>query len=103
MATPGSSFTLTPIGYEENVGVGHPPRANDFQMILVSHRWSRSCMIFSRPQQCHRFNVLPDSRNSRYTSEMDVRENPNFITTSEILSPISRAQAITPRSDSLKS
>ncbi|GBM11721.1 hypothetical protein AVEN_156172-1 [Araneus ventricosus] len=53
-------------------------------MILVSRRWSRSCMIFFRPQRCRRFDVLPDSRYSRYTREMVVPENPNFIATSEM-------------------
>ncbi|GBM34655.1 hypothetical protein AVEN_122050-1 [Araneus ventricosus] len=71
-------------------------------MILVSCRWSRSCMIFFRPQRCRRFDILPDSRYSRYTLEMGVRENPNFIATSEILWPICRAPTITPRSNSLK-
>ncbi|GFV66879.1 hypothetical protein TNCV_1203181 [Trichonephila clavipes] len=28
IATPGSSFTPTPLGHEENVGVGKPSRAN---------------------------------------------------------------------------
>ncbi|GBM70675.1 hypothetical protein AVEN_270782-1 [Araneus ventricosus] len=72
-------------------------------MILVSRRWSRYCMIFFRPQRCRRFDVLPDSRYSRYTREMIVRENPNFIATSEMLCPLSRAPTITPRSNSLKS
>ncbi|GFT96147.1 uncharacterized protein TNCV_1884701 [Trichonephila clavipes] len=31
-------------------------------MILVSRRWSRSCMLFFRPQKFYRFHVLPDSR-----------------------------------------
>ncbi|GFY07427.1 uncharacterized protein TNCV_5086121 [Trichonephila clavipes] len=52
-------------------------------MILVSHRWSRSCMIFFRPQRRRRFGVLLDSQFSRCTREVVVRENPNFITTSE--------------------
>ncbi|GFS90717.1 hypothetical protein TNCV_3771401 [Trichonephila clavipes] len=42
-------------------------------MILVSRRWSHSCMIFFQPQRCRRFDVLSDSRNSRYTREMVVR------------------------------
>ncbi|GBO41021.1 hypothetical protein AVEN_265598-1, partial [Araneus ventricosus] len=67
-------------------------------MILVSRRWFRSCMIFFRPQRCRRFDVLPDSGYSRYTREMVVRENPNFIATSEMLCPISRAPTITPLS-----
>ncbi|GBN97244.1 hypothetical protein AVEN_56478-1 [Araneus ventricosus] len=58
-------------------------------MILVSRRWSRSCVIFFRPQRCRRFAVLPDSRYSRYTREMVERENPNFIATSEMLCLIS--------------
>ncbi|GFV62704.1 uncharacterized protein TNCV_901591 [Trichonephila clavipes] len=57
----------------------------------------------SRPQICRKFDVLPDSRYSRYTREMIVLENPNFIATSEMLCPISRAPAIKPRSNSLKS
>ncbi|GFX95243.1 uncharacterized protein TNCV_848341 [Trichonephila clavipes] len=68
-----------------------------------SRRWSRSCMIFFRPQRCHRFDVLPDSRYPRYTREMVVGENPNSVATSEMLWPISRAPPITPRSNSLKS
>ncbi|GFX43804.1 transposable element Tcb2 transposase [Trichonephila clavipes] len=31
MATPGSSFTPTPLGHEGNVRVGHHPRANALQ------------------------------------------------------------------------
>ncbi|GFU76368.1 uncharacterized protein TNCV_2158751 [Trichonephila clavipes] len=31
MATSGSSFTPTPLGHEENVGVGQPSRANALQ------------------------------------------------------------------------
>ncbi|GFV80317.1 hypothetical protein TNCV_4957201 [Trichonephila clavipes] len=31
MATPGSSFTPTPLGHEENVGVGHHTRAKALQ------------------------------------------------------------------------
>ncbi|GFT67646.1 uncharacterized protein TNCV_2361981 [Trichonephila clavipes] len=50
-------------------------------MILVSRHWSRSCMFFFRRQRCRRFDVLPDSRYSRYTREMVLRENPNVITT----------------------
>ncbi|GFT90074.1 uncharacterized protein TNCV_3102491 [Trichonephila clavipes] len=53
-------------------------------MILVSRRWSRSCIIFLRPQRCCRFDVLPDSRYPRYTREMVVRENPNSVATLEI-------------------
>ncbi|GFX36334.1 uncharacterized protein TNCV_4932471 [Trichonephila clavipes] len=64
-------------------------------MILVSHL---SCMTFFRSQRCRRFDALPDSRYSWYTREMIVRENPNCITTSEMLCPISRAPAITRRS-----
>ncbi|GFT00949.1 uncharacterized protein TNCV_4053731 [Trichonephila clavipes] len=60
-------------------------------MILVSRRWTRSCMIFFRTQRCRRFHVLPDSRYSRYTREMTVHENPNLIATSEMLYHISRA------------
>ncbi|GFX89775.1 uncharacterized protein TNCV_3712071 [Trichonephila clavipes] len=67
-------------------------------MILASCHWSRSCMFFFRSQQCRRFDVLPDSRYSRY-----VRENPNFIATSETLCPISRVPTITSSSNSLKS
>ncbi|GBM87894.1 Long-chain fatty acid transport protein 1 [Araneus ventricosus] len=48
-------------------------------MILVSRRWSRSCTIFFRPQRCRRFDVLPDSRYSRYTREMVVDELSNKI------------------------
>ncbi|GFU53106.1 uncharacterized protein TNCV_3098901 [Trichonephila clavipes] len=70
-------------------------------MILISRRWFRSCMTFFRPQRCRGFDVLPDSRYSRYTREMAVCENPNFITTSEMLCPISRVPAITLRSNSL--
>ncbi|GBM50338.1 hypothetical protein AVEN_142347-1 [Araneus ventricosus] len=72
-------------------------------MILVSRRSSRSCMIYFRPQRCRRFDDLQDSRYSRYTREMVVRENPNFIASSEMLCPISRVPTITPRSNSLKS
>ncbi|GFW33948.1 uncharacterized protein TNCV_3590331 [Trichonephila clavipes] len=72
-------------------------------MILVSRRWSSFCMIFFRQQRCCRFDVLPDSRYSRYTREMALRENPDFIATSEMLCPISRAPAVTPRSNSLMS
>ncbi|GFW19548.1 uncharacterized protein TNCV_1604401 [Trichonephila clavipes] len=43
-------------------------------MILVSRRWSRSCMIFFQPQRSRRCDILPDSRYSRYTHEMVVRE-----------------------------
>ncbi|GFS62935.1 hypothetical protein TNCV_2054211 [Trichonephila clavipes] len=31
MATPGSSFTPTPLGHEENIGVGQPSWANALQ------------------------------------------------------------------------
>ncbi|GFT50557.1 uncharacterized protein TNCV_551551 [Trichonephila clavipes] len=72
-------------------------------MILVGRRWSRSCMIFFRPQRCRRFDVLPDSRYSRYIREMFAHENPNSIAPSELLYPISRAPTITPRSNSRKS
>ncbi|GFX32041.1 uncharacterized protein TNCV_4098911 [Trichonephila clavipes] len=67
----------------------------------LSRLMTRSCMIFFRPQRCCRFDVLPDSRYSRYTREMVARENPNFIITSEMLCPISRAPTVTPRSNSL--
>ncbi|GFY03728.1 hypothetical protein TNCV_3666381 [Trichonephila clavipes] len=50
-----------------------------------------------------RFYVLPDSRYSRYTREMVILENPNFIATSEMLCPICRAPIITPRSNFFKS
>ncbi|GFW58091.1 uncharacterized protein TNCV_2742371 [Trichonephila clavipes] len=56
-----------------------------------------------RPQQCRKFDVLPDPRYPRYTCEMAVREIPNFIPSSELLCPISHAPAITPRLNSLKS
>ncbi|GFU83577.1 uncharacterized protein TNCV_4218371 [Trichonephila clavipes] len=59
-------------------------------MILASRRWFRSCIVFFRQQRCRRFDVLPDSRYSRHIREMVVRENPNFIATSEMLCPISR-------------
>ncbi|GFU05176.1 DDE_3 domain-containing protein [Trichonephila clavipes] len=44
-----------------------------------------------RPQRCRRFDVLPDSRYSRYIREMVVLENPNLIATTEMLCPVSRA------------
>ncbi|GBL93637.1 hypothetical protein AVEN_25632-1 [Araneus ventricosus] len=69
-------------------------------MILVSRRWSRSCIIFSGRSDCHRFDVLPDSRYSRYTREMVERENPNFIATSEMLCLVSCVPTITPLSNS---
>ncbi|GFX90537.1 uncharacterized protein TNCV_4335401 [Trichonephila clavipes] len=72
-------------------------------MILVSRRWSRSCMFFFQPQRCHRFDVLPDSRYSRYTHEMVVGENRNYFATAEMLCSISRSPTITPRSNSFKS
>ncbi|GFU08326.1 hypothetical protein TNCV_932321 [Trichonephila clavipes] len=54
----------------------------DCTMVTLNEaRQSRSCMIFSRPQRCRRFDGLPDSGYSRYTPEMAVRENPNFIAT----------------------
>ncbi|GFV71284.1 hypothetical protein TNCV_406651 [Trichonephila clavipes] len=37
-------------------------------------------MIFFQPLRCRRFDVLSDSRYSRYNRQMVVRENPNFIT-----------------------
>ncbi|GFV63914.1 hypothetical protein TNCV_3787871 [Trichonephila clavipes] len=33
MATPGSSFTPTPLGHEENVGVRQPSRTNASQFV----------------------------------------------------------------------
>ncbi|GFT89135.1 hypothetical protein TNCV_3085281 [Trichonephila clavipes] len=50
-------------------------------MILVSRRWSRSCMIIFWPQLSRIFDVLLDSRYSWYTRGMTIRENPNFIVT----------------------
>ncbi|GFT12215.1 hypothetical protein TNCV_4004911 [Trichonephila clavipes] len=32
--------------------------------------------VLFRPQRCHRFDALSNSRYSRYTREMVVRENP---------------------------
>ncbi|GFY12936.1 uncharacterized protein TNCV_665021 [Trichonephila clavipes] len=71
-------------------------------MILVSRCWSRSYKIFFRQQRYRRFDVLPDSRCYRYIREVVVRENPNFIATSEMLSPIYRVPTKTPHSNSLK-
>ncbi|GFS57076.1 hypothetical protein TNCV_4238581 [Trichonephila clavipes] len=34
MATPGSSFTPTPLGHEDNLEVRHHPRANTLQLKL---------------------------------------------------------------------
>ncbi|GFX14715.1 uncharacterized protein TNCV_4017131 [Trichonephila clavipes] len=72
-------------------------------LIHVSRRWSRSCMFFFRLRRCCRFDVLPDSRYSRYTREMVVRENPNFLAASKMLCSIFRAPTITLRWNSLKS
>ncbi|GFV83889.1 uncharacterized protein TNCV_387971 [Trichonephila clavipes] len=72
--------------------VGRLPRL----MILISRHWSRSCMFFFRPQRCHKFDVLPDSRYLRYTREMVVRENSNFIATSKTQCSISRAVILAP-------
>ncbi|GFT53223.1 uncharacterized protein TNCV_4233201 [Trichonephila clavipes] len=114
LVIPGNVFSVI------NVGIDRPKRGITFCvvqstrvhdnlrkglrlshfMILVSHRWSRSCTIFSGSSDVVDL-LLPDSRCSRYTREMVVRENPNFITTSEMLCPISRAPNIAPRSNSL--
>ncbi|GFW36607.1 uncharacterized protein TNCV_1956071 [Trichonephila clavipes] len=56
-------------------------------------------MIFFQPQRCRRYDVLSDSQYSRYTREIVVRGNPNFIATSEMLCPISRAPTIAPHSN----
>ncbi|GFU51021.1 hypothetical protein TNCV_4462131 [Trichonephila clavipes] len=39
MVTPGSSFTPTPLGYEENVGVGQPSRANALQAPIMADKY----------------------------------------------------------------
>ncbi|GFU18381.1 DUF4817 domain-containing protein [Trichonephila clavipes] len=46
-------------------------------MILVSRRWSRSCMFFFWSQRFHRFDVLHDSGYLRYTREMS-RDEAHF-------------------------
>ncbi|GFV38938.1 long-chain fatty acid transport protein 1 [Trichonephila clavipes] len=46
-------------------------------MILVSRRWSRSCMIFFRLPRYSVFDVLPDSRYLRYTRKMVVSKIQN--------------------------
>ncbi|GFY27198.1 uncharacterized protein TNCV_2068191 [Trichonephila clavipes] len=72
-------------------------------MILVSRHWSRSCIFFSRSQRCCGFDVLSDSRYSRYTCEMVIRKNPSSIATLKMICPISRAPTIPARSNSLES
>ncbi|GBM98117.1 hypothetical protein AVEN_28680-1 [Araneus ventricosus] len=46
--------------------------------VLVSRRWSRSCMIFFRPQRCRRFDVLLDSRYSVYIAVVARRLSTGF-------------------------
>ncbi|GFY25621.1 uncharacterized protein TNCV_2487411 [Trichonephila clavipes] len=43
METPGSSFTPTPLGHEENVEVGQPSRANALQ-------WRQTRFNFPNPE-----------------------------------------------------
>ncbi|GFS98947.1 uncharacterized protein TNCV_3896371 [Trichonephila clavipes] len=43
MATPGSSFTPTPLGHEDNLGVRHHPRVNTSQ-------WRPSQFNFPHPE-----------------------------------------------------